>query len=117
MNTATQPPPPAGSPAKPYADGVPPERAAQRANSPANPATPPAYPDGTSSEAIRQDISRTRTEMDGTLDQLGERLAPANLVDDAAGFVKSWFGLTGSSASARTTQPVVEERVWRTARS
>ena len=109
MNTAAPTPG-----AKPYQDGVPPERAAQRPTSPANPATPPAYPDDASSGAIRADIARTRSEMDGTLDQLGERLRPANLIDDAADFAKSWFGFGGTSASARTTaaaQPVYEERV------
>ncbi|NNJ24793.1 DUF3618 domain-containing protein [Alienimonas chondri] len=106
MNTAPQPN------AKPYTDGVPPERAAQRPDSPANPATPPAYPEETSSGEIRADIARTRSEMDGTLDQLGERLRPAALIDDAADFAKSWFGLGTTSAAARTTaQPVYEERV------
>ncbi|QDT16862.1 DUF3618 domain-containing protein [Alienimonas californiensis] len=106
MNTA------APHQAKPYADGVPPERAAERPDSPANPATPPAYPDHTSSGAIRADIARTRTEMDGTLDQLGERLRPSALIDDAAGFAKSWLGLGTTSAAARTTaEPVYEERV------
>lgn len=106
MNTA------APHQAKPYTDGVPPERAAERPDSPANPATPPAYPDHTSSGEIRADIARTRTEMDGTLDQLGERLRPANLIDDAADLAKSWLGLGTTSASARTTaQPVYEERV------
>ena len=100
------------APAKPYADGVPPERAAERPTSPANPATPPAYPDDTSSGEIRAHIARTRSEMDGTLDQLGERLRPANLIDDAADFAKGWFGLGTTSASARTTaEPVYEERV------
>ena len=97
---------------QPYADGAGPERAARRPDSPANPATPPAYPEETSSTEIRRDISRTRTEMDSTLDQLGERLNPSNLIDDAAGFAKSWLGFGSSSASARTTaEPVYEERV------
>ena len=100
---------------KPYTNGVPPERAAERPNSPANPATPPAYSDDASSGHIRADIARTRSEMDGTLDQLGERLRPGNLIDEAADFAKSWFGLGASSASARTAgtgaEPVYEERV------
>ena len=104
MNTAPTP----GT--QTYADGAGPQRAAQRPDSPANPATPPAYPDDTSSGTIRADISRTRSEMDTTLDQLGERLNPSNLIDDAAGFAKSWLGFGKDSASART-EPVVEERV------
>ena len=96
---------------QPYADGRGPERAAERPASPANPATPPAYPEDTSSAAIRGDISRTRSEMDSTLDQLGERLSPSHLIDDAADFAKSWFGFGGSSATAATAEPVYEERV------
>ena len=96
---------------QPYADGRGPTRAAERPTSPANSATPPAYPEDTSSTAIRSDISRTRSEMDSTLDQLGERLSPSHLIDDAADFAKSWFGFGGSSATAATAEPVYEERV------
>ena len=96
------------APSQSYADGTGATRAARRPDSPANPATPPAYPDDTSSTEIRRDISRTRTEMDSTLDQLGERLNPSNLIDDAADFAKGWLGFGTTSASA---EPVVEERV------
>ena len=45
-----------------------------------------------SSEEIRRDISNTRQEMDHTLDELGERLHPRNLLDDLIGLFRSGSG-------------------------
>jgi hypothetical protein len=44
---------------------------------------------GEDPDAIRARIANTRTEMDRTLDELGERLDPRNLVDDVIDFFRS----------------------------
>ena len=51
------------------------------------------YPDDASADQIRQDIRRTRAEMDNTVDALGERLKPRHLLDD---LIDWWQGGTGT---------------------
>ncbi len=55
--------------------------------------------DDTQSRTIQNDIDRTRTEMDRTLDQLGERLNPGNLVGSAVGMFTGKSGRTSASGS------------------
>jgi hypothetical protein len=62
----------------------------------ADPSTPPPYPEGTSAEAIRQDIARTRAEMDHTVEALQERLRPRHLLDD----VLEWFRTPSRGATS-----------------
>ena len=78
--------------------------------SPTDPRTPPPYPESTGSNTIRRDIDRTRAEMDGTLDELGERLRPSNLIDDVADTVKGWFGVSSPATATRAvgTRTVVK---------
>ncbi|MGF1635083.1 MAG: DUF3618 domain-containing protein [Phycisphaerae bacterium] len=54
-------------------------------------------PDNASSGEIRRDIGRTRNDMSATLDELGQRLHPRTLLDDAIGLVRG----TDKSGMAR----------------
>lgn len=56
---------------------------------------PRTYDEDTSTGEIRSDIRQTRSAMDSTIDQLGERLHPRHLLDD----VLDWF--RGSDVDAR----------------
>lgn len=48
-----------------------------------------AHPDGHSSDAILRDIERTRGAMDNTLEELGDRMHPRQLLDDAMDLFRS----------------------------
>lgn len=65
------------------------------------------------SDDIRRDIDRTRTEMDRTIDELGERLQPRNLFDEVIASVRgSLFSTSGAScrtSSAAGTQQWSEQ--------
>ena len=58
------------------------------------------YQDGADSDRIKRDIDRTRAEMDETLDALGERLRPRQLLDDLLDvFRGDSSGTSGQQAS------------------
>ena len=72
---------------------------------------PALYDKSTDSGEIRQDIDRTRGEMDRTIDELGERLQPQNLFDDLMCSVRdSLFGPrpAGSSGQRETSKQISE---------
>lgn len=54
--------------------------------------------EGRSSDEIRRDIERTRAEMDETVDALGDRFSPGQLVDQAWGIVRRQKGGVGDVA-------------------
>jgi len=58
------------------------------------PSAPPPYPADAGSGEIREEIRRTRAEMDETVDALGERLKPRHLLDD---FLDMFRGSGGGS--------------------
>jgi hypothetical protein len=68
------------------------------------PPPPPHYPEGTSPEQIRQDIRRTRRDMDETVDALEERLRPRHLIDDVLDLFRSSGGDAASSATETVRQ-------------
>jgi hypothetical protein len=78
---------------------------------------PGHYPSSADSQEIRREIDRTRSEMDRTIDQLGERLQPRNLFDDIVCAVRgSLFGGPASTAtSSRTERQAMSEELTRTA--
>ncbi|HEV7298657.1 MAG TPA: DUF3618 domain-containing protein [Tepidisphaeraceae bacterium] len=60
---------------------------------------PPPYPEGTSAEAIRRDIDRTRADMDETVDALQDRLKPRHLLDDVLDAFRGSGSSSGGSDS------------------
>lgn len=84
-----------------------------------NPTTPGSTPlrdpavdkryESASSDEIRNDIDRTRAEMDRTVDALEDRLSPGRLIDDAWSAFKSGGGnggLTRSLGSTLSDHPI-----------
>ncbi|MEQ8821768.1 MAG: DUF3618 domain-containing protein [Sumerlaeia bacterium] len=57
-----------------------------------DPGTPPPYPSDASSREIREDVARTRSDMDSTLDEIGRRLHPRHLLDDLLDALSSRTG-------------------------
>lgn len=64
----------------------------------------PEHLDSSSSAEIKQRIDRTRGAMDSTLNQLGERLSPHSLLDDAM----EWFKSSSAQNSAQQLKGNVE---------
>lgn len=69
---------------------------------------PATYPESVGSDDIRRDIDRTRTEMDRTIDELGERLRPQSLFDELVASVRG--SLFASSGAACGTTSGVSSR-------
>ena len=69
-------------------------------------AGPAKYPEGTSADAIREDIARTRAEMDETVDALGDRLRPRHLLDDLLEYVTGKRPDGNGSASTHVRERV-----------
>ena len=69
---------------------------------------PATYPESVESDDIRRDIDRTRSEMDRTIDELGERLRPRNLFDELVASVRG--SLFASSGPACSTASGVSSR-------
>ncbi|MGI6454053.1 MAG: DUF3618 domain-containing protein [bacterium] len=66
----------------------------------------PYNPEGSSDE-IRSSINQTRDNMDQTLDELGEKLHPKNLLDDCVGLFTSFTG-TSSGQSTTSNQEIIQ---------
>lgn len=71
-------------------------------NRPASSNTPPSASrlDNESSEEIGGDIEDTRSRMDETLDELGERLSPRRILDDVVDYFTGPSGGSGAKSSS-----------------
>lgn len=76
------------------------------------------YEDGRSADEIQRSINHTRSAMDRTIDELGYRLRPRNLLDEAMCAFRSQARSAGSSAGAtvknatRTAAKTAGVKIW-----
>src|SRR4051812_24545254 len=59
-------------------------------------------------EALRSDINVTRSRMDDTMDELGERMQPRHLLDEVLGLFRSSDGSDGDGKLSRVREKITQ---------